>query len=267
MLDAPRWPASADHRWPEADRLDELSGGAGDVARQAVRARERARSALEELVSCRPGGEQWAQARMADRDAVVASKRGVPKDLKVQALLEGDVRRWAVASAYVTSLTGVLDELRGRLATDANVARCDKQAERVKQAMGREATTVYTASRSSERGAAWSAVEEFRRLASDLAWWQGLKRWLVGSDTSFAPASRPAVPRGTFDLFTDGLEELEGVPDEERRVQRDVRAQMRANIDAALTGQDLPHPELYERQRDQLAALPNRGLKKIGAVS
>jgi hypothetical protein len=264
MLPEPRWPSSADVAWPTAELLDDLVARAGAPVRRAEAIRVRAREALDDLLAHRPGGAAWEQARAADRDRLLRAetdgrtKLADPQGVgtAVAALLADDGARYGRALAECSSVVARLDEQRSRVATDALLGATNSRIDALRGELAVAAHKAWGASHHDDRRAeAWALVEQFRATAAEAGRLVGLRRWLVGDDRAYDAETRPPVPPATYDAFTDACEELDGVPDDQRRVSRETAAALRANWRAAAEGKDLPHPEVARMQQADLAGI------------
>jgi hypothetical protein len=203
-------------------------------------------------VAHRPGGAGWEAARAADKERLA---RGEPPGA-VAELLAADATRYGSALAEVSTVTTRLDAQRARVGTDALLGATNSRIDVLRGELAVAAHKAWGASHHADRRAeAWALVEQFRATAAEAGRLVGLRRWLVGDDRAFDPATRPPVPAGTYDAFTDACEELDGVPEDRRRVSRETAAQLRANWQAAAEGRDLPHPDLARMQQASLQGI------------
>lgn len=259
MLDAPRWPRSADAPWPPPPLLDGLVPGAGKLVEQADRVRAQARAALTDLTDHRPGGAGWDAARAADRDQ--PAPRG---KWQIERLLEADPGRYARALALCSTVSARLDELRGRLASDALVDAVDSRLAELRHTAGVAAQRALDAARAGDKAVAWTSLREVDDVGVEARPLTGLRRWLVGEDAAFDRAAVWTVARVTVDALQDAREELDGVPVEQRRKAREVARLQRANFAAVAEGRPAPYPEVARGQHEQLAGL--RSASTAGAV-
>jgi hypothetical protein len=96
---------------PPKPRAAVLAEVAGDELAAPLRVRDdlqaEAQAALRDLQAHRPGGDAWAEALAADKEAAdkeAATSGALPKVLSTEKLLGRDGHRWAVASALCRAL-------------------------------------------------------------------------------------------------------------------------------------------------------------------
>jgi hypothetical protein len=211
-LPVPRIPALP--TMPSPDLMDELLAGSGDRVRAARAAQAETRAAVDELVSGRPGGAGWVEARTADQAAVLAGKPAT----RVAALLAGDPARYGTALALCSTLAQ-----RGRVEPPAGLGDAARQAALALHEPMRTVTLALSRALVEKRlSDAHKAREQGVVVAAALAERQAVARWCEGEPFAVRAGELPEM---IAEGWLDAVDELDGVPAD--RSWRQRRAEQR----------------------------------------